>query len=96
MLNLEVQARRLPYCFSGVNRETMIMLGAVSHIPEKSREAAFPRSLKITVCPPANAKKCCFRVNLTPHMPSCTAYLGGVLGQFWKGCGGSSVCVRGG
>ena len=40
MLNMEVQARRLPYCFSGVNRETMILLGAVSHIPEKSREAA--------------------------------------------------------
>ena len=43
MLNKEVQARRLPYCFSGVTRETMIMLGAVSHIPEKSREATVPR-----------------------------------------------------
>ena len=34
--------------------------------------------------------------SISPHMPSCTAYLGGVLGQFWKGCGGSLVCVRGG
>ena len=40
MLHMEVQARGLPYCG---DRQTMIMLGAVWHIPEKSRELAFPR-----------------------------------------------------
>ena len=41
------------------------MLGAVSHIPEKVVNRHFPGTLKITVCPPANAKNSRFRVNLT-------------------------------
>ena len=64
----------------------MIMLGAVSHIPEKSREAAkvvkrhFPGRLKLRCVRPLMLKML-FPSQCHPHMPSCTAYLGGVLGQ---------------
>ena len=92
MLNMEVQARPLPYYFSWVNRETMIMLGAVSHIPEKVANRHFPGTLTITVPKIAVSESIS-----PPHATSRTSYLGGVLGQFWKGCGGgSSVCVGGG
>ena len=55
-----------------------------------------PATQKITVCLPANAKKCSFRVNLTPTCYlSRTSYLGG--GRAGGGfVGVFGVCSAGG
>ena len=67
---------RLVVChivFSGVNRETMIMLGAVSHIPEKSREAAkvvkrhFPGRLNLRCVRPLMLKNAVSESISPPH-----------------------------
>ena len=71
MLNMEVQARRFPSCFLWVNRETMIMLGAVSHIPEKSYEAAFfSVRLRLRYVRPLNAKNVVSESISPPHAQS--------------------------